>query len=78
MVTKENILALLNSRLNRILSIVELVAPADKFPMCRKLILDEFGRDSLGRDLDAALMESKEQERKGTGGSIPRKRDGVL
>ncbi len=78
MVTKENILALLNSRLNRILSIVELVTPADKFAMCRKLILDDFGRDSLGRDLDAALMELKEQERKGTGGSIPRKRDGVL
>jgi hypothetical protein len=78
MVTKENILALLNLRLNRILSIVELVAPADKFPICRKLILDEFGRDNLGKDLDAVFVDYKGQERERTGGSIPRKRDGVL
>ena len=77
MVTKDDFLKLLSQRLNRLLCYAELVAPAEKFQVFRKLVLDEFGRDGLARDL-AALIERKAQERQGTGGLIPRKKDGVL
>ena len=77
MVTKDELLGLVNPRLNRVLSIIELAVPVEKFPMCRKLILDEFGRDGLGKDQDVLLIGRKGQERESTGGLIPRKRDGV-
>ena len=78
MVTKDDVLGLVNPRLNRVLCIVELLVPEGKFPLCRKLILDEFGRDGLGKDLDGLLLERKGEEREGTGGLIPRKRGGAL
>ena len=77
MVSKDDILEALNPRLNRVLSLVKLVAPADKFDTCRKLILDEFGRDGLGKDLDRLCEERHGTERNGTGGPIPRKEGGA-
>ncbi len=31
------------------------IAPEGKFPVCRKLILEEFGRDGFGKDFDGLL-----------------------
>lgn len=77
MVTTEDILGLVNPHLNRVLSIVRLVAAAEKFETCRKLILDEFGRNGLGKDLDGFFLERTGVERDGTGGPIPRKGGGA-
>ena len=77
MVTREDVLGLLNPHLNRVLSYVELVTPREKFEVCRKLILDEFGRDGLGKDLDAFLAHRAGTGREGTGGPIPRKEGGA-
>jgi hypothetical protein len=42
MVTKDEVVGAVHRHLNRVLSFVEFGIPADKFPACRKLILDEF------------------------------------
>jgi hypothetical protein len=57
MITKDDVVGVVNHHLNRVLSIVELIAPADKFPTLRKLILDEFGRDGLVKKLDGLFKE---------------------
>lgn len=49
----------------------------NKFPMCRKLILDEFGRDGLGKNFDGLFLERNRVERDGTGGLIARKKEGA-
>jgi hypothetical protein len=77
MVSKDDVVGVINYRLNRVLSIVELIVPAEKFPMCRKLILDEFGRDGLGKDLDGLFWGRTREERDGAGGLISRKKDGA-
>ena len=66
MVTKEAILPLVNARLNRVLLIAQAALPEHQFEAFRRLILDEFGRAGLIRDLDTILGESR-QERHGTG-----------
>jgi hypothetical protein len=78
MVSKDDVVGVINHHLNRVLSIVELITPADKFPMCRKLILDEFGRDGLGKKLDSLFLERTREVRDGTGGLITRRKDGAL
>lgn len=77
MVSKDDILEALNPRLNRLLSIVELIAPEPKFQVCRKLILEEFGREGFGKDLEALLARRNGTERHGTGGPILRKEGGA-
>jgi hypothetical protein len=57
MVTKDDVVGVVNYHVNRVLSIVELIAPADKFRRFRKLILDEFGRDGLVKKLDGLFKE---------------------
>ena len=51
MVTKEAILPLINARLNRLLLIAQAALPEHQFEAFRRLILDEFGRAGLIRDL---------------------------
>ncbi len=75
--TREEILETLGPRLNRVLLFVELLAPGDKFQVCRKLILDEFGREGFGKDLEALLSRRNGTERHGTGGPIPRREGGA-
>jgi len=66
MLTKEAILPLVNARLNRVLLIAQAALPEHQFEAFRRLILDEFGRAGLIRDLDTVLGEPRE-ERNGTG-----------
>jgi hypothetical protein len=65
MVSKEQVVTLVNHHLNRVLSIVELIVPAEKFPVCRRLILDEFGREAFGKSLDGLFSERKRTVRAG-------------
>ena len=66
MLTKEVILTMVNARLNRVLLIAQAALPEHQFEAFRRLILDEFGRAGLVRDMDTILGEAR-QERNGTG-----------
>ena len=66
MVTKEALVPLINARLNRVLLIAQAALPEHQFEAFRRLILDEFGRAGLLRDLDTILDETR-QERHGPG-----------
>ena len=55
MVTKEQITQLLNARVKKILDLAELSLPKDKFPLFRKLTLDEFGESGFGKELERVL-----------------------
>lgn len=52
MVTKEHIEQIINPRLNKVLLILEAALPANQFQACRKLVLDEFGKSGLGKELE--------------------------
>jgi hypothetical protein len=66
MLTKETILPLVNSRLNRVLLVAQAALPEHQFEAFRRLVLDEFGRAGLIKDLDRVLGEGR-QDRNGTG-----------
>ena len=66
MLTKETILPLVNSRLNRVLLVAQAALPEHQFEAFRRLVLDEFGRAGLIKDLDRVLGEGG-QDRNGTG-----------
>jgi len=66
MLTKEAILPLVNARLNRVLLVAQAALPEHQFEAFRRLILDEFGRTGLIRDMDTILGEHR-QERHGPG-----------
>jgi len=59
MVTKEHIEQIINPRLNRVLLIVESSLPASQFLACRKLILDEFGKSGLGKELERVFRSQE-------------------
>jgi hypothetical protein len=46
---------LVNARVKKILDLAELSLPKDKFPLFRKLTLDEFGNSGLGKELERVL-----------------------
>jgi hypothetical protein len=64
--TRETTLSLVNGRLNRVLLIAQAALPEHQFEAFRRLILDEFGRAGLLKDLDALLAQDR-QERNGAG-----------
>ena len=66
MLTKEVILTMVNARLNRVLLIAQAALPEHQFEAFRRLILNEFGRAGLIRDMDTVLGKNR-QERNGTG-----------
>jgi len=74
---KGRILQLINARLTRVLGIVELCVPEGKFPVCRKLILEEFGDRGLAKHLDGLLGSGHGMDGHGAGGPIPRKGGGA-
>jgi hypothetical protein len=78
MVNKEDIRTLINPRLNRVLTAMELSVPKDKYGTCRKLILNEFGNSGLVRDLEEMFGGSGNKDRQGSGGPIPRRKAGAL
>jgi hypothetical protein len=46
---------LINARVKKILDFAELSLPQEKFPVFRKLTLDEFGRSGLVKELERVL-----------------------
>jgi hypothetical protein len=64
MVTRQDIEEIINSRLKFILLVAESSLPASQFVAYRKLILDSFGNNGLGRDLERLFNKS---ERHGMG-----------
>lgn len=38
---------LVNRRIGKLLAVLELALPSEKFPAMRKIVLDEFGRNGL-------------------------------
>ena len=60
MLTVPGILVLLNQRKNRVLRIAEAALPETQFRAFRGLLLDEFGRDGLERDLERLIAERDE------------------
>jgi len=48
MASKESILAAINRRINRILTVAESALTERQFRAFRKVVLDEFGYDGLG------------------------------
>ena len=66
MLNKEAVLSIINRRLNRTLLIAQAALPEHQFDAFRRLILDEFGRAGLLKDLDTVIGQDR-QERTGTG-----------
>lgn len=69
MVDRARLNKLIDQRIGRVLGIVELVAPSDKFARVRSMILDEFGHEGLRTDI-AELLDQGGQggmERQGCG-----------
>ena len=52
MVTQETIIDLVKPRLNRMLTVAEAALPESQFKAFRKIMLDEFGKSGLERELD--------------------------
>ena len=59
MVNRTQIEQLINPRLNEILLIAEAALPAKQFPAFRKLVLNQFGKSGLGKDLERLFGEKK-------------------
>jgi len=59
MVTKEEILTLINNRVKKILDLAELSLPQDKFQLFRKMTLDEFGKSGLVKELERVLCSQE-------------------
>lgn len=57
MVSLPAIVALLNHRKSRILRMAEAALPESQFRAFRGLVLDEFGREGLERDLERLMAE---------------------
>lgn len=57
MLTLPNVLSLINRRKNRVLRIAEAALPEKQFWAFRGLLLDEFGREGLERDLERLTVE---------------------
>ena len=60
MVTLPAILALLNPRKNRVLRFAEAALPETQFRAFRGLLLDEFGREGLEKDLERLVAEREQ------------------
>ena len=59
MVTLAAIVALLNQRKNRVLRVAEAALPETQFRAFRGLVLDEFGREGLEKDLERLMAEQE-------------------
>jgi len=59
MVEQERIMQLVNARVKKILDLAELSLPHEKFPIFRKLTLDEFGKGGLGKELERVLRSQE-------------------
>ena len=55
MVTLELIMQLVNGRVKKVLDVAALSLPQEKFPIFRKITLDEFGKSGLVKELEKVL-----------------------
>lgn len=63
MVSRDDITALVNARLNRVLRVAEAALSDAQFRAFRRVTLDEFGRDGLGRDLARLLGDQRDNNK---------------
>ena len=63
MIHRDDIVALVNSHLGRVLRAAELALSSEQFQRFRRIALDEFGRHGFGRSL-ARLLESQRDNNK--------------
>lgn len=65
MVTSQEIIDLLNSRINRVLLFAQSALTQHQFEAYRKLVLDEFGKSGFYKDLERLFREKHVKERTG-------------
>jgi hypothetical protein len=63
MVTKENIERLINPHLNQLLLVAETAMPPSQFQAFRKITLNEFGNNGLGKELERLFRETQKTVR---------------
>lgn len=63
MVTKEDIERLINIRLNQLLLVAETALPSNQFQAFRKITLNEFGNNGLGKELERLFGENHHKAR---------------
>jgi len=51
-VTKEQVLKLVNARINRVLLVAQASLEGDRYAAYRKIVLNEFGESGLGKELE--------------------------
>jgi len=61
------ILALLNTRKNRVLLLAEAAMPPTQFQAFRRLFLNEFGKSGLEQELVRVFVEGSDKDRHGKG-----------
>ena len=63
MIHKDDIVALVNSHLGRVLRAAQLALSPEQFQCFRRIALDEFGRHGFGRSL-ARLLDNRQDNNK--------------
>lgn len=67
MVSQVQVMELVNYRVTRILLVAEASLPASQFQAFRKVVLNEFGRNGLVRELERLADHKGSEEREGEG-----------
>jgi len=67
MVNTGYVMELVNHRVTRILLVAEASLPASQYQAFRKVVLDEFGRNGLARELERLAGQVGSEEREGWG-----------
>ena len=67
MISKDDIIALVNAHLSRVLRLAELALSPEQFAHFRSLTLREFGRDGFRRGLARLLDHQQDNNKKGSG-----------
>lgn len=68
---RDDINALLNKHVGRVLRAAEIALPNERFRPFRRMVLDEFGRSGFGRGLERLLGNRQDKKNKGLGWPIP-------
>lgn len=63
MVSKKDIVEAVNPRVTRVLTIAEAALPESQYKPFRKLVLDEFGKSGLEKELERLFGNRPRQER---------------
>ena len=63
MMTKDKIMALVNARLTHVLLVAQAALPKEQFGPFRKIVLDQFGKSGLGKELERLFGNRPQQDR---------------